>query len=379
MARPELWSFSGTLTVVRVETESLERLDARLQQYHSVSVNSVLDAVAYLRDAGDSVIFGGSLAYGLGNHLSDLDLVIAGPTTVESSRIPVEQFIDSLRIDVWKLGQALIEELFDRAEAALARDTALHGAFGNVDHENELKLMHRIAFGLVADGPGLELARGRDYRQAATRLVVREYAERTRESALLAQLALRVGRPLAAVVNARRAVEEALNATVAGHGLPFSGDKWLGERVGSLSPGLAAIHGQFERLPAAPDREAEAFVDQAVTHCHEIWGIDLTHARAAEAAVWRNTDLQLVEIGDQCLLLSQRFDALWRLEGTEADAWRRMTAESDVDGPEAWAVHMCDSDATALCFQLHEVGALGIEWRAGVSITDLTMLDGVSG
>ena len=82
------------------EAERRENLQARVGQYHGVSLEQVLGDIEYLRDAGDSVIAGGSLAYGLGNHLSDLDLIVTGTTTVESSRIPVEHFVGSLRVDV---------------------------------------------------------------------------------------------------------------------------------------------------------------------------------------------------------------------------------------------------------------------------------------
>jgi len=360
------------------DTERQEELEARIQKYHGASIGQVLDEIQYLRDAGDSVIVGGSLAYGLGNHLSDLDLVIAGPTTVESSRVPVEQFLGSLRIDVWKLAQGLIEETFNRAEEALAGDQALHGSFGNVDHENELKLLHRIAFGIVVDGGGLELAPGRDYRRVAAGVVVREYAERMRASALLAQLALRAGRSIAAVVNARQAVEEALNATIANRELPFSGDKWLRERLATEASDLAPIYEPFRQLPEDPQREAPRFVDEAIAACRDAWGLDLGIEALAPSASWRNTDLQAAEIGEDRLLLSAQFGALWHLDEEEATTWSRLVADVGAEGPQAtWSLEDCDEAALTLCIRLHERGVLGLHWTRGVSIGELEMIKSV--
>ena len=353
------------------EAESLEGLQARVREYHGVSFEQVLSEIEYLRDTGDSVIAGGSLAYGLGNHLSDLDLVIAGPTTVESSRIPVEHFVGSLRVDVWKLAQGLIEETFHRAEEALAGEQALHGSFGNVDHENELKLLHRIAFGLVVDGDGLEPAVGRDYREVASNLVIREYAERMRASALLAQLALRAGRPVAAVFNARLAVEEALNAAVAHRGLPFSGDKWLRERLANQTADLAATYEPFRQLPENPAGDAARFLEEALVACTEMWGLDLGIEALVSTASWRNTDLQVSEIGADRLLLSARVGALWSLDEGELEAWHQLVSAGAGEPDATWSMEDCDAEALTLCLRLHEYGLLGLHWTNGVSIEDL--------
>jgi hypothetical protein len=349
-----------------------EALQARVQQYHGVSLEQVLGEVQYLRDAGDSVIAGGSLVYGLGNRLSDLDLLVAGSTTVESSRVPLEHFVGSLRVDVWKLARELIEETFDRAEEALASELALHDSFGNSDHETEPKLLHRIAFGVVIDGDGLEPARGRDYRAVASGLVVREYAERMRASALLAQVALRAEHPVAAVVNARQAVEEGLNATVAHRGLPYSGDKWLGERLADQTPDLAAVHEPFRQLPEDPSRDAARFVEEALVACASMWGFDLGIEALAPVASWRNTDVWLSRVGEDQLLLSPKFGALWRLDEAEAETWRRLVSTHGAEEPAAaWRLEDCDAEALPLCLRLHEHGLLGLHWIDGVATEDL--------
>src|SRR4029077_15630749 len=139
--------------------------------------------VRYLRDDGDSVIAGGSLAYGLGKPLSDLDLVVVGSTTPPPSRVPLEHFVGSLRVDFWKLARDLIEATFERAEQALAFTGELHDSFGEFDQETEPKLLHRIAHGVLVDGSGLDPAPGRDHAAVASGLVVRDYAERMRSSA----------------------------------------------------------------------------------------------------------------------------------------------------------------------------------------------------
>jgi hypothetical protein len=362
---------------VGVQVERRGDLEARVQRFHGVSLAQVLGEVQYLRDPGDSVIAGGSLAYGLGNHLSDLDLLVAGSQTVESSRVPLEHFVGSLRVDVWKLAQGLIEKTFDDAEDALASEGALHGAFGDVDHETDLKLLHRIAFGVVIDGDGLVPARARDYRTVASALVVREYTERMRASALLAQLALQSERTVAAVVNARQAVEEALNATVAQRGLPFSGDKWLRERLANQTPELAGVYEPFRQLPRAPACEAAAFVEDALAACREMWSLDLTIEALARVASWRNVDLQAKQVGDEHMLLSARFGALWSLDEGESEAWDSLTSTAGAGELEAsWGVAECDVQALTLCLRLHELGLLDLHWTRGISAPDLSMAGG---
>lgn len=353
------------------DTELQKDLQEHVGRFHGVSLEQVLREIEYLRDPGDSVIAGGSLAYGLGNHLSDLDLVVSGPATVESSRVPLEHFIDSLRIDVWKLAQGLIEKSFDRAEQALAGRGSLLGSFGDIDHEDELKLLHRIAFGVVVDGDGLEPRQGRDYRTVATGLVVREYAERMRASALLTQLALLAGRPIAAVGNARLAVEEALNATVVHRGLPFSGDKWLRERLANQTTDLAHVYEPFRQLPKNPARDAARFVEAALVACVEMWGLDLGIDALVPAASWRNTDLQVSEIGADRLLLSARFGALWSLDESEAETWRRLVSAGAGEPDATWGLDQCDAEALHLCLRLHEHGLLGLHWTNGVTIEEL--------
>lgn len=348
-----------------------EELQARVERFHGVSLERVLGEIEYLRDSGDTVIAGGSLAYGLGNHLSDLDLIISGSATVNSTGVPLEHFIGSLRIDVWKRAQGLIEETFDHAEEALASEGALHSSFGDVDHQEELKLMHRIAFGVVVDGEGLELSQGRDCRAVASGLVVREYAERMRASALLAQLALHADRPVTAVVNARLAVEEALNATVTDRGLPFTGDKWLPERIANQATDLAAAYDPFRQLPENPARDAAWFVEAALIACTEMWGLDLGIDALIPVASWRNADLQVLEIGADRLLVSARFGALWSLDESEAEIWGRLVSAGAGEPDGLFDLKECDAEAQTLCLRLHEHGLLGLRWTNGVALEEL--------
>lgn len=343
------------------------QLGQHIEEYHGIGLDRVLAEIEYLRDVGDTVIGGGSLAYGLGNRLSDLDVVIAGPTTVQSSPIPVEHFLGSLRVDVWKLSQELIEQSFRRAEEALTDEAELLGAFGDSYHEDEFKLLHRIVFGVVIDGPELEL-QALDCRAVASDLVTREYLERMRASALVAQLAQRAGRPIATVFNARLAVENALNAAIPRHGLPFCGDKWLGERLDAELPELADLYRPFRRLPADPFVEGEAFVEAAIAACTEVWGLDLGLEALAELSRWHNgDDVRLVKIGGECLLLAPRAGALWELEESEAEAWRRLRA-TDGDG---WRLADCGPEGLMLCVQLYEHGLLDLRWSEGLPIARL--------
>jgi len=349
------------------EQERRRQLSSRIERFHGVALEQVLAEIEYLRDDGDSVIAGGSLAYGLGNGLSDLDMLVASPAVVKSSRIPLEHFLGSLRVDVWKLGQRSIEDSFGRAEEALASERPLLGEFGDGDHEDEFKLLHRIAFGLVVDGGGLELeGEGRDWRGVATGLVLREYAERMRAAALVAQLALRAGRPVAAVINARLAVENALNAALTERGFPFISDKWLGERLGG-APGLASIYEPFRQLPADPAPDGASFVEAALRACTGIWELNLDLEAVADLARWhRLEDLQLAKAGADQLLLAPRSGAVWVLEENEAEEWSRLAAEDGARGEEGWTLAGRDQEEMALCVRLYERGLLGLGWIEGV-------------
>lgn len=359
------------------DEDERRRLEALLQRYHGVSLEQVLGEVRYLRDEGDSVIAGGSLAYGLGNRLSDLDLIVAGSTTAHSSRVPLEHFVGSLRVDVWKLARELIEATFERAEQALAFAGELHDSFGEFDQETEPKLLHRIAHGVLVDGDGLDPTPGRDHAAVASGLVVRDCAERMRTSMLVAQLALAAGRPVAAVINARRAVEEALGATVADRGLPFSGDKWLGERLADEAADLAPLHEPFRRLPDEPARGAAPFVESALSTCASLWGLELELGALAGFASWRGSGLRLAEVGEERFLLSARHGAIWSLDADEAEAWRGLAGACGAEEEGAtWRLEECEGKASPLCLRLHEHGLLGLAWATGLKVEDLEALRG---
>lgn len=350
--------------------ERLSDLGLQIERFHGVTLNQVLGEIAYLRDADDVVIAGGSLADGLGNGLSDLDLVVSGPATVESSRVPLEHFVGSLRVDVWKLAQGLIEDFFERAEKALTSEEELLGDFGGIDDEDGFKLLHRIAFGVVVDGNGLKFEReGMDCREVASSLVVRDYAERMRASALVAQLALRASRHIAAVVNARLAVENALNIAITQRGFPFSGAKWLGERLDADVLELTSLYEPFRRLPADPARDGAGFVEAALHVCAEMWGLELEFDALAALARWHSTeDVQLAKVGADQLLLAPRSGVIWELDESEANVWHRLTAAEGGEQDERWRLRDCDSEGLTLCVCLYERGLLGLSWSEGVPI-----------
>jgi hypothetical protein len=349
--------------------ERRSELASRIERFHGVALEQVLTEIEYLRDAGDTVIAGGSLAYGLGNGLSDLDMLVSSPTMVKSSRVPLEHFLGSLRVDVWKLGQGSIEGSFGRAEKALSGEGPLLGEFGDVDHEDELKLLHRIAFGVVVDGRDLELDGGRDCRAIASDLLLREYAERMRAAALVAQLALRASRPIAAVVNARLAVENALNAAVTQRGFPFIGDKWLGERLDAGMPELARLYRPFRRLPADPDRDGAGFVAASLHTCTEMWGLELELDALAARARWHGMEeLRLAKVGSDRLLVAPRLGAIWELEEDEVEVWRRLAPAEDGEQDRGWELAGHDPEEMALCVRLYEHGLLSLTWSQGVPI-----------
>lgn len=340
-------------------------MERRVREFHGVEMDEVLELIDYLRDEGDCVLVGGSLVLGLGNRESDLDMVVVGST--ESSRVPVEHWTKTLRVDVWRRTQSDIDALFERAERALGADAPLAGAFGNVDEEADFKLLHRIAFGVVVDGSRPEPRNTRDYVAVARDLVAREYAERMRAAAFVAGLALDEGRPIAATMNARLAVETALHTTIAARGYPFTGEKWLQERLANDVPELHEVFRPFAVLPD-PDADARPFVAAAVETCRDLTGLDLSVAALAPDAVWENTeaDLRVMKVGKRHLLVSVRHGALWEPEGAELEAWERLAERGT-----SWPCGDCDEAENALAFQLFASGLVKLGWARGVPNSEL--------
>lgn len=346
---------------------SREAFDARLARYHDLAMADVLEMIDYLRDDGDSVLVGGSLALGLGNKLSDLDVVVAGRET-PASRVPLEHWLKSLRVDVWLRAQRDIDALFERADAALAGERPLQGSFGSVDEEQELKLLHRVAFGFHWDGPEL-VPSSREYKTIARELMAREYLERMRESAYVAQVAVEVDDRRAAVVNARLAVEEALHALLASRGMPWTGDKWLQVRLARDVPELDRLYRRFAALPHDGEDHLR-FVDAAVATAADLTGVDLSTASLSEQLIWSTPDLTLVKLGDRHLLASLGEGAAWELDAEELAAWRAL-AESTPDKCAAWSGTGLEPAQAKLCLCLYTQGIATITWSRAVPIGGL--------
>ena len=345
-------------------------VEARIAAYHDVSVSDVLSAIDYLRDPGDSVIVGGSLTLGLGNRLSDLDIVVSGNASAESSRVPIQHWVKTLRVDVWKLRHDAMDELVQRAERVLAGDAPVDGAFGDIFEEADLKLLHRVAFGIALDGPPLRPAARSSYREIAGDLLVREYAERMRESAFVAQAALYADDAIGAAFNARLAVQSALHATLCAHGLPFTGDKWLRERLDMDAPGLTALHESFAVLPDDP-QHATGFVRAALEACEALAGRDLSLTALAPQVGFDAGDLKLFPAATTYYLVSVARDALWELDEGEAQTWHALGATP------CWNCDAQDAAALKLSFQLYALGTVDLRWQRGLRVTDLAFSEGV--
>jgi hypothetical protein len=231
---------------------------------------------------------------------------------------------------------------------------------------------------LRLDGPELLPARGtdgRDHREVARDLVVREYAERMRESALVAQLAAPAGRCLAAAVNAREAVEEALHVVLAGRGVPFTGDKWLHERLRSHAPDLRAAYRPFAALPA--DEDCGRYTAAAVALCQELTGLGLGLAALEADLRWTVSGLELHRTAGTELLVAPAVGGLWELAPAEAAVWRALVdvAEPADGGAHAWPGQGRAPAETDLLLSLYERGLARLAWDRGVPVEALTVPD----
>lgn len=344
-----------------------EELDERLLTYHGKGLAEVLDMVDYLRDEGDTVIVGGSLSVGLGNRFSDVDTVLVGPAT-KTSAVPLQHWAGSLRIDAWTRSTAAVAELFADAEAALANPAPLLRAFGNTEQEQQLKLLHRIAFGVIVEGEPVRSVGGRDHGAIARDLLTREYAERQRESACVARLALAAGRELLAAVSARLAVEEGLHAALHARGVPFSGDKWLQEQL-TPHDDLAQVHARFANLPLAA--ELATFVGDALEAAERLTGLPLGEADLVGGLRWAADDLQLLPLAGGHVLAARRANTGWELSAEDAAAWTELATTLDAGTfahPPTGAVAQA-----SLAIRLYEQGVCTPSWQRGVPLSALTL------
>ncbi len=344
------------------------RLETRLQGYHGQGLADVLELLDYLRDEGDTVIAGGSLSIDQGNAFSDLDVVIVGPT-VNSSAVPLEHWVGSLRVDAWTRSTADIEALYAQAEAALASDGPMVGEFGTTAQEQQLKLLHRIAFGVVVEGEAVRpTPSGRSTEEVARDLLTREYAERARESLVVAGLAHAAGSDLTAATVVRMGVEEALHAVLHARGMPFSGDKWLAEQVQAF-PELHALHDQVSQLPAKGQPLAP-YTEHALALGSELLGVDLSLAALGPDLAWEHEELTLVPIAKRRLLTSELHGTGWELEPEEAELWERLAASAAggaFDHPTG------DPAAEAFLLRMYEVGMVRLKWKRGLPLSALDL------
>ncbi len=349
-----------------VTDDRAARLQARLLDYHEQDMAAVLDLVDYLREDGDTVIAGGSLSIDQGNRESDLDMVLVGPTT-KTSAVPLEHWVGTLRVDAWTRNTGDVDALFLQAEEALASDGPLLNAFGNAVQEQQLKLLHRIAFGVLIEGPPIRPATQRGPSELARDLLTREYAERARESAMVAGLALVAGRDMTAATIARVAVEEALHSVLHGRGAPFSGDKWLSEQLVGTGD-LVALHEEVAVLPARGEPLAP-FTERALAIAAGLLGIDLAPAALGPDLAWAYDGLALMPLGGRKILASRPHGTAWELDADEAAAWTALSASAEdgrFDHPQA------DAAQAALCVKLYEQGVLKLAWKCGVPLDSLT-------
>ncbi len=354
-----------------VQDKRVEELAGRVREFHGVELSEALEIIDYLRDGEDSVLVGGSLAYGLGNQKSDLDIVVAGRATKESSsRMPLEHFLETLRVDVWKLREDEIEELFQRAQKGLESDAPFEGAFGDVFEQADLKLLHRVAYGVIIDGPALIPTGTRNYREVARDLLVREYAERMRHALYVSRLALGAQQFAAAAMNARFGVEDALQAVIAARGLPFSDNKWLQVRLEKDTPDLREVYRPFAVLPEG-GAATKKFVEAAIEQVEKLSGLRLDADSLSSDASWEAPDLRLIPAGDLKALVSPEQDVVFELDANEADAWKAL------DGGPSWPCASCTDIQMKVCYRLYANGMAKLLWARGLPLDQLSM-EGVS-
>jgi predicted nucleotidyltransferase len=203
-----------------VRDRAVERFRARLRMTHAIEVDGIVDAVSYLVEPDDTVIFGGSLAFGFGNRSSDLDIIVVSGGK-DDDAIPVQRFIDGLRVEVWRIAAARLREVINRADAATRAHDPIEDAFEDV------RLLTRVGYGPVWAGRTPSELFGCDVPRICSDFMVARLTQACAVRLGYADLAMRQPDVLHAAHQSRAALEMAVQAVLTRRTQTFPGRKFL--------------------------------------------------------------------------------------------------------------------------------------------------------
>jgi hypothetical protein len=309
-----------------------ERARDVLRGMFQLELPDVLELISYLRGEQDFAVVAGSVAVGLGNQASDLDVIVAGSGQESSAALPLTHFLGKVRVDVWRLDRAQLEELAERGRAALAEHAPVQAKLT----ESDIRILQRLAFGLVIDGRPGELLSSPEARAVVCELCERHFADAACRAAVISHLCGQDLDMVGSAWSARRALDAAGEARLARDGRPLIGAKWLYHRLRDHDPDWWAGIAAYTVLPAS---FAEQFAQSYVCLCLDMAGaslcLDLGYEALASRFEWRAREFRYQKLGDKHLLLDLKQYRVIEVLPEEARWWEQL-------------VELCASGAGAL-------------------------------
>jgi hypothetical protein len=307
------------------------RAEELLRSRFGVPLADVLSLVDYLREPSDYAVLAGSVAVGLGNSRSDLDIIVVGGRQEYSAALPLTHFIEGVRVDVWKLDRAQIAVLAGRARDIIAQEIPVSGILT----QSDVRILQRLAYGLVIDGTPCASLHDNDARVIVSALCTKYFAEIARLSALATHLSALTDDPFAAAWNARQCLDAATEAGLARRGSPFIGSKWLYHRVREASPEWWNELRELVVLPGGPEGgDTGSYVLRCLSGAAGYLGEPLDYDAVAARLAWvRREGLELRTLSGKFLLLDTKQFAVAELSASERLWCQECLGGEDGRGP----------------------------------------------
>lgn len=337
-----LRSSAGVPSFLPLAREDLARHLGKLGKPDLIDIIGSAQRVA---QPNESIMIVGSLALGLGNRSSDIDLLIINPGEPDRPNGPFQFFVDDERIEIIRVAQtplrATVDDLARRLDA---------GQPIGLGQERE-RLLSRVAHGAQVAGAPVDAEFEAHLATVWQRAILRRTRESVRKHALVAALAVDQGDDLVASWNGRGAVEAVLQLGALRAGLPYAGAKWLYEQLRGR-PELAAAT-ELLRLPRTP-AERHAHTAACLAEAATALGTGTGLAELGADARWDGGGLHSRRLFDRSVLVNTEHNTVHELTAEQASAWQELAGRPV--GTES-------RPARALAWRLYLDGAVDLRWQ----------------
>jgi hypothetical protein len=337
---------------------SLERISAnklarRLKESEKKTIQRYAEMAERVSFAGEAVILGGSLAFGLGNRKSDIDILILDSTSSGRSPGPFQFFESGDRVEITRLQVADLDSLAKDIADRLGESGSL-----TVPHE-KIRELSRAAFGCHIAGRAIDEAVDARLRRTCQEAVLAGSTTSARKHALVALLAAEQEDLATACWNARGAVDAALQWSLLAAGHPYAGSKWLYEQA-RAEPGLAAEWEAVQpclRIPRDRDGRREH-----LARCFAVFEptflTEPTLAGLGADAGWRCGTLELCRLAGRRVVVDPETNTVTEIDPGRVPGLRRLF---ELAPGNALPVSTSDPAERAAVWPLYVAGLVHLE------------------